>query len=263
MSSNQAIPAPLLAAARRIVKQHGPQGLTLSALAVALSVSRATVVRRCGSREALLDALAEAGTAVGDRAAARTRILQAARVVFGRSGFEAASIEQIAEEARVAPATIYRHFQDKEGLVAAFLEVASPRSRVRAVLDSKSGNLRRDLQRVAEVMLTHAKADSGSLRLVFIEALRGTPLLPRVRAMSPFRTLHALQALISAHLPPERREQAPELAQAFAGLLLAFGFIGPLLAEVPVGDPQARAQFITDLFLRGARLPQRRRHAER
>lgn len=260
MSGAPPIPAPLLAVARRLITKHGPAGLTLDAVAEALQVSRATVVRRCGSRQALLDALAEGGVDVGDRAEARTRILQAARVVFGRSGFEAASIEQIAEEARVAPATVYRHFQDKDGLVTAFLEVTSPRSQVRAIVEHRTGDLRRDLEQVAAAMLTHVRKDEASVRLVFIEALRGTPLLPRVRAMSPSRTIHALQGLLAAHLPPERKGEADDLAQAFAGLLMAFGFIGPLLGGPPAIDPAKRARFITNLFLRGAGLPRRRRH---
>lgn len=263
MSVERSIPADLLAAARRIIAKHGPEALTLDAVAAALAVSRATVVRRCGGREALLDALSESGTEVGDRAQARTRILQAARTVFGRYGFEAASMEQIAEEARVAPATLYRHFQDKDGLVAAFLESVSPRSQVRAVIDGQSGDLRRDLERVAETMLSHLSKDETGLRLLLIESLRGTPLLPRVRAMSPSRTLHALQALIASHLPPERQAEAPDLAQAFAGLLMTFGFIGPLLGGPPAIDPSERARFVTNLFLRGAALPQRRRHEQR
>jgi AcrR family transcriptional regulator len=260
MSDEPPIPAPLLAVARGLIAKHGPEGLTLDAVAAALRVSRATVVRRCGSRQALLDALAEGGVDVGDRAEARTRILQAARVVFGRSGFEAASIDKIAEEARVAPATVYRHFGDKDGLVAAFLEITSPRSQVRAVLAQKTGDLRRDLERVATAMLTHVRKDEASVRLVFIEALRGTPLLPRVRAMSPSRTIDALRALLAEHLPPERAAEAQDLAQSFAGLLLSFGFIGPLFGAPPPIAPEERARFITNLFLRGARLPRRRRH---
>ena len=127
--------------------------------------------------------------------------------MFGQHGFEAASIEQIAEAARVAPATVYRHFGDKDGLVAGFLDVTSPRLRVRAIVDQPTGDLRRDLERIAETMLSHAQTDPASIRLVFIEALRGTPLLPRVRALSPFRTQHALQALIETHLPPERKAE--------------------------------------------------------
>lgn len=261
MSGDASIPEPLLAAARQILEKHGPEGLTLDAVAAALGVSRATVVRRCGGRQALLDALAAAGSDVGDRAEARTRILQAAREVFGQHGFEAASIEQIAEAARVAPATVYRHFGDKDGLVAGFLDVTSPRLRVRAIVDQPTGDLRRDLERIAETMLSHAQTDPASIRLVFIEALRGTPLLPRVRALSPFRTLHALQALLETHLPPERKAEARDLAQAFAGLLLAFGFVGPLLGAQSAGDPIERARFVTHLFLRGANVPQRRRHA--
>src|SRR5438128_1847774 len=55
-------------------------------LAEKTGLSRTTLYRRTGGREALLDELARAGLHVGDRGDARERLLRAARVVFGRAG---------------------------------------------------------------------------------------------------------------------------------------------------------------------------------
>ena len=46
-------------------------------------------------------------------------ILAAAERVFARHGFEAATIEQIAQEAEYATGTIYLYFKDKSALYAA------------------------------------------------------------------------------------------------------------------------------------------------
>jgi len=47
----------------------------------------------------------------------RERIYQAARRLFQRHGFEATTVEQIAEAADVAPATLFNHYQSKRALL--------------------------------------------------------------------------------------------------------------------------------------------------
>src|SRR5262245_37724830 len=108
------VPADILSAAERLVSRHGVEGLTMHRLARVTGLSRATLYRQVGGREALLDALAESGNDVGDRAETRTRILAGAREAFTRAGFDATSIEQVAEAAGVGVATVYRHFGDKD-----------------------------------------------------------------------------------------------------------------------------------------------------
>jgi AcrR family transcriptional regulator len=59
-----------------------------------------------------------------ERRAAETkkRILQAARVVFAKRGYGQASTKEIAEEADVAEAGIFYHFENKRGLLKAVVE---------------------------------------------------------------------------------------------------------------------------------------------
>jgi len=47
----------------------------------------------------------------------RERIYQRSRELFVRNGFEATTVEQIAEAADVAPATFFNHFHSKNGLL--------------------------------------------------------------------------------------------------------------------------------------------------
>lgn len=51
----------------------------------------------------------------------RARILEAARLVCARAGFDAARMESIAAEARVSKGTLYRFFESKEDLLLASL----------------------------------------------------------------------------------------------------------------------------------------------
>lgn len=48
----------------------------------------------------------------------RERVFEVARELFTRQGFEATTVEQIAEKADIAPATFFNHFQSKRGVLA-------------------------------------------------------------------------------------------------------------------------------------------------
>lgn len=252
--SAPAIPPEVLDAARRLIDREGVEALTMERLARATRLSRATLYRQTGGREAVLDAVAAAGGDVGDRTDTRERILRGAREVFGRAGFDGAAVEDIAIAADVGVATIYRTFGDKDGLVAAFLDQLAPRKAARALRDSATGDLAADLERLAERMLVGARDDAPLIRLLILETLRGGPLLPRVRARSPLRTQAVLAQLFREHLTRgEVRDFDPDqLAQAFGGMVLAFGVVAPILGGAPEGDPRRTAKAITSLFLHGA-----------
>jgi TetR/AcrR family fatty acid metabolism transcriptional regulator len=51
-----------------------------------------------------------------DREQRRRAILQAARLVFARKGFEPSTLEEVAREAGLAKGTLYLYFKDKEDL---------------------------------------------------------------------------------------------------------------------------------------------------
>lgn len=88
----------------------------------------------------------------------RVGILDAARRLFLADGYARTSIAAIAEEARVSPDLIYRHFGNKKGLVVELLnyavtgELDSPKvleqERVRATLDEP--DQRRQLEMFAD-----------------------------------------------------------------------------------------------------------------
>jgi AcrR family transcriptional regulator len=52
----------------------------------------------------------------------RDRILQAARLIFGRDGYDHATIRSIASEADINPAMVMRYYGNKEALFAAVTE---------------------------------------------------------------------------------------------------------------------------------------------
>jgi TetR/AcrR family transcriptional regulator, repressor for uid operon len=64
----------------------------------------------------------------------RERILVAAETCFGRSGFDRTTMQDIAREAAMSPANIYRYFDSKEALIVGLVD----RDRERAILLSDS-----------------------------------------------------------------------------------------------------------------------------
>jgi AcrR family transcriptional regulator len=61
------------------------------------------------------------------QAAARRRILEAARVVLAEQGFAAAQVAVVASVADVATGSIYRHFPSKASLFAEMLRAVCAR----------------------------------------------------------------------------------------------------------------------------------------
>src|SRR5580693_7990731 len=52
----------------------------------------------------------------------RAQLVEVGRAVFARRGYEAASVEEIAERARVSKPVVYEHFGGKEGLYAVVVD---------------------------------------------------------------------------------------------------------------------------------------------
>lgn len=253
MRIKRAMPLPesIAEAAARLVALHGPDGFTMDDLARESGLSRATLYRQAGSRDAVLAALSEQGVEIGRRVDVRERILEACRGVFSRAGFEAATLEDIAREAGVGPATVYRQFGDKEGLIRAFAGHIGPRRALQEVALSPSGDLRADLERVAASVLRHAAEDSDLLKLTLLERLRGGRWAELLKD-SPLRSQVVLTRLLkpyaaSGALGPEDPRR---MALAFAGMLFSF-FMRPLLEGGPMPDPEESARFITHVFLDG------------
>lgn len=242
----------LLTIARRLVEGGGLEALTMDRLAEAAGISRSSAYRLVGNREALVDELAATGAPVGERGDVRARVLAAAREVFSRQGFDAATVEAIAETAEVGTATVYRHFGDKKGLVGAVLADLAPRRAVWATAREPSGDLTADLRRIAQAVLGAVADNPTFIRLMMLEKIRGSSLMGELAA-SPERTIHALVALLNHYIARgEIVDEDPfRLAQAFQGLLFGFGMLPTLWGLPRDPHPERDAQLVVDVFLRG------------
>ncbi|MBS1785548.1 MAG: TetR/AcrR family transcriptional regulator [Acidobacteria bacterium] len=103
-----------------------------------------------------------------EKEALRLQILDAARELFARDGFEAVTMRAIAERIEYSPRTIYLHFADKEDLVRElcrhdFLGLGADLA--------KAGRVKDPIERIKTIGLAYAKfglANPNHYRLMFM-----------------------------------------------------------------------------------------------
>lgn len=245
----------LIYAAAELLRRRDGRPFTMERLAAATGISRATLYRRFGSRAGLMQRLNEAGVMTAETQAATDmpqRILQAARRVFAQVGFAAATVEQIAHEADVGPATIYRYFGTKEGIIRAFGKEHDPRRIFLAMRKQPTGEVETDLVEFATAVIRYYHDNRDLIRLSLVEMGEGNPFFELMRSVQE-RTAKSLAHYLRNRMEAGRivRSDPAELALGFMGMIFGFAVAGPDLFGRPLGEPKQAAEAITRRFLRG------------
>ena len=247
----------ILDAAQRLLRGEPGTEFTMERLARESQLSRATLYRRAGSKKVLFQRLVrERGMEIEglDSPDVPTRILQAARIAFGKNGLARTTMEQIADEAGLGVATVYRHFGDRDSLIRAFLRLHTPRRAFRQVAGGGSGDLEADLIQLVTEMLTFLHRNRDMIWLGLTEGEETQRLFIRLRE-APETALIAMtdffEAVVAAGQLQDRDPR--RMATALAGMLMAFALEVPAFGALPLEDPRQTARFIVDLFLNGLR----------
>ncbi|TCW22789.1 TetR family transcriptional regulator [Dietzia cinnamea] len=119
------------------------------------------------------------------------RIVEAARVVLVRDGYESFTTNRVADEAEVSPGSLYQYFPDKSALVTVVMDrwSAEISDRVAASLAASGPVDVQDpdaVRGIADALLSALEADAGLLRIVWEE-------LPAVRHRA---AQHALETRV-------------------------------------------------------------------
>ena len=104
----------------------------------------------------------------------RDKIIEAAMRTFARDGLQGATTRVIAQEAGVNEVTLFRQFQNKEGLLAAVMSHVV-QSNHEAGLGQEvewTGNLKKNLRRFADDLYSKLERDEAFLRTMVGEAKR-------------------------------------------------------------------------------------------
>ncbi len=101
----------------------------------------------------------------------RQQLVEVARELFGRRGFTATSIEEIAAQAQVSKPAVYEHFGGKEGIYAVVVESEMQEllGRFTSAL-SVPGHPRDLLQRAALVLLDYIESETDGFLLLTRDA---------------------------------------------------------------------------------------------
>lgn len=185
-----------------------------------------------------------------ERARARPReILDAARDLFARKGFEAARMDEVAAAVGVTKPAVYRYFPGKDRLIEALMEedLAVPSRAVNAWILAQEGSAAELLEGFGERM--GAMQAGGLSRGYLVLALDEGERRPEIAAFIRREVLApGLLALAAAF---EKLMARGELAAGHDPQLMARLFFAPFLQTtlgvagyaLPVGDDEARARY--------------------
>jgi AcrR family transcriptional regulator len=100
----------------------------------------------------------------------REQLIGVARALFAERGYEAASVEEIAERAKVSKPVVYAHFGGKEGLYAVIIdrEVRHLLDRIIVALDADHPRVA--LEQAAEAFLSYIEEEQDGFRILVRDA---------------------------------------------------------------------------------------------
>ncbi|MDX2379491.1 MAG: TetR/AcrR family transcriptional regulator [Acidimicrobiia bacterium] len=184
--------------------------------------------------------------------ARREQILAVALVVFARSGFHGASMNDVAEAAGVTKPVLYQHFDSKRDLYAALLDDVGTRllnSIAKAAADASDGKSRTEL--AYRSYFRWVADDHDAFRLLFGSgALRDEEFTVAVREITE-QAARAVAPMIDVDIPEDHRQT---LAHALVGL--AEGASRRLVEMGDDFDPDVIATEVSALAWAGLRAVQ-------
>jgi AcrR family transcriptional regulator len=89
--------------------------------------------------------------------ARRAQLIEIARTIFAKRGYEATSVEEIAARAKVSKPIVYEHFGGKEGLYAVLVDREMDYVVTRIAEAISSGTPRQRVERAALAFLSYAR----------------------------------------------------------------------------------------------------------
>jgi len=155
--------------------------------------------------------------------ARRAQLVDVGRRVFAERGYEATSVEEIADRAGISKPIVYEHFGGKEGLYAVIVDREVEHIVSRIVEAISSGSPRERLEQAALAFLTYVKERPGG----FAVLLRDAPASKRTGEMPAL--MYDLADRVGAIFTEQFRKAgydakaAPIYAHALVGMVAFVG----------------------------------------
>jgi AcrR family transcriptional regulator len=174
----------------------------------------------------------------------RERVLEVATDLMARRGYSGTTISAISKASGVLPASIYWHFENKEGLLGAVIDRAADAwfEGAAQAADEEQANLETDQMSHAgfRYVFEHAPEFPRVLLLISLERRdEGGPTLEavkRVRARFQERMIDRFQERLAERCPPERSRKVAERLASLALVLVDGAFVGH---QIDAGETMA------------------------
>jgi AcrR family transcriptional regulator len=242
----------ILSQARDLLRTEGNP--TVGQVAAAAGVSRTSFYREFESREALLEALD-----LQPEPGARERILEAALTLVGANGLNALSMDDLATQAEVSRATLYRLFPGKAALFTSLVHAFSPLDPVTELLSTRLDEppevLMPEIARtVYRTFYSTGESRVGVLRALFFEISSLSPdtaegAQDAIRGLVGSVVFYVMSQMRDGRL----RQMPPLLAlQSFVGPIF-FHLLTRALAERMLGfdiDGETSVTLLAESWLR-------------
>jgi AcrR family transcriptional regulator len=194
----------------------------------------------------------------------QARILQAAKKLFARRGYDGTTTRDLAHEAGVAEGTLFRHFENKKAIL---VEVAT-QGWVEILTDlltelSEMGSYKAIAQVMRRRMMNlHQNADM--MRVCFMEAQFHPDLRERIQNDVIVKMTDVAEAFFQTAMDQGiyRRMNPRTVAQVFLGMFTVAGFSQDTIMPEN-SSPQAMlemAEGMADIFLNGVLPPETATH---
>lgn len=239
----------ILREATRILGQNGQA--SVGQIALAARVSRTSFYRAFSSRAELLRALE-----MEPEPGARRRVLEAALLMLGRQALADLSMDELAVEAGVSRATLYRLFSGKATLFKAILLAYSPFEPVMAVF-MRMGE-RSPEEVIPELVRTAYRTMAGRtgiVRTLIFEATSMTPETQQAFGETGLRAFGTLAMYLAGQMEAGRLRRVPPLIalQSLIGGVMFHLLSEPLFAGMTDIDGEQAVTQLAENWLRGMR----------
>jgi AcrR family transcriptional regulator len=182
----------------------------------------------------------------------RAAIIEAAHKLFVELGYHATSMRRIAGAAHVALGGIYNHFDSKEAIYVAVLEIYNPYILVLPSLRAASGETAEAyLRDVANKMVGFLRERPATMHLMFIELVefdaRHIPRLAQIILPQLAEVLARLDGFGSQLRPVP----LPAMVRAFFGLMVSHMFTEIIFHAIEGSESMDWLGHSVDIFLHG------------
>ncbi|WP_461008332.1 TetR/AcrR family transcriptional regulator [Streptomyces capparidis] len=223
--------------------------LTLADLAEIVGVSRATLIRRIGSRGALDGVLAAAGVREVRRPGAMERCVEAAARLYAEYGVAEVTLDHVATSAGCTVQAIHGGLGGRDGLLVAVFERYSPLPRMAKARERLPEDLTQGARVLYSQILASLLGDPPVLPNLMVEVLSrpSGALASHVRDSYAPRTAELVEGWLAGHIArgTVRPLPRPTLMSLFAGPVLLQSVLAAVVGDHPT--PRQRERIATDL----------------